>query len=134
MNRLHLHLLSDSTGETLEMIAKAALAQFEDVEVNRHFWPMVRSQAHLDRVMGDIAANPGLVLYTMVSHDIRRMLEDRCLAMGLPAVPVLDLSPMRWPICWGSRRAVAPASSIFWTRPISRASMRFISPSPMMMG
>ena len=90
MNRLHLHLLSDSTGETLEMIAKAALAQFEDVEVNRHFWPMVRSQAHLDRVMGDIAANPGLVLYTMVSHDIRRMLEDRCLAMGLPAVPVLD--------------------------------------------
>jgi [pyruvate, water dikinase]-phosphate phosphotransferase / [pyruvate, water dikinase] kinase len=90
MNRLHLHLLSDSTGETLEMIAKAALAQFEDVEVNRHFWPMVRSQAHLDRVMGDIAANPGLVLYTMVSHDIRRMLEDRCLAMSLPAVPVLD--------------------------------------------
>jgi regulator of PEP synthase PpsR (kinase-PPPase family) len=90
MNRLHLHLLSDSTGETLEMIAKAALAQFEDAQINRHFWPMVRSQAHLDRVMGDIAANPGLVLYTMVSHDIRHMLEDRCAAMSLPAVPVLD--------------------------------------------
>ncbi|MEY2943915.1 MAG: hypothetical protein RLY97_1929, partial [Pseudomonadota bacterium] len=26
MTRHHLHLLSDSTGETLEMIAKAALA------------------------------------------------------------------------------------------------------------
>jgi regulator of PEP synthase PpsR (kinase-PPPase family) len=90
MNLLHLHLLSDSTGETLEMIAKAALAQFEDANVSRHFWPMVRSQAHLDRVMGDIAANPGLVLYTMVNHDIRRMLEDRCVAMSLPAVPVLD--------------------------------------------
>jgi regulator of PEP synthase PpsR (kinase-PPPase family) len=90
MNLLHLHLLSDSTGETLEMIAKAALAQFEDAQVSRHFWPMVRSQAHLDRVMGDIAANPGLVLYTMVNHDIRRMLEDRCVAMSLPAVPVLD--------------------------------------------
>jgi regulator of PEP synthase PpsR (kinase-PPPase family) len=71
-------ICSDSTGETLEMIAKAALAQFEIREVSRHFWPMVRSQAHLDRVMGDIAANPGLVLYTMVNHDIRRMLEDRC--------------------------------------------------------
>jgi [pyruvate, water dikinase]-phosphate phosphotransferase / [pyruvate, water dikinase] kinase len=90
MNRLHLHLLSDSTGETLEMIAKAALAQFEDAQVNRHFWPMVRSQAHLDRVMRDIAANPGLVLFTMVSHDIRRMLEDRCRALSLPAVPVMD--------------------------------------------
>ncbi|NBC37975.1 pyruvate, phosphate dikinase/phosphoenolpyruvate synthase regulator [Novosphingobium sp. FSY-8] len=90
MNRLHLHLLSDSTGETLEMIAKAALAQFDDSDVVRHFWPMVRSQAHLDRIMADIAANPGLVLFTMVSQDIRKALEERCRAMGLPAVPALD--------------------------------------------
>ncbi|MBN9142695.1 MULTISPECIES: pyruvate, water dikinase regulatory protein [Novosphingobium] len=90
MTRLHLHLLSDSTGETLEMIAKAALSQFDDADVVRHFWPMVRSQAHLDRIIGDIAANPGLVVYTMVSHDIRRALEDRCRTLGLPAVPALD--------------------------------------------
>jgi len=90
MSRLHLHLLSDSTGETLEMIAKAALSQFDDKDVVRHFWPMVRSQAHLDRIMVDIAANPGLVLYTMVSQDIRKALEDRCRALGLPFVPALD--------------------------------------------
>ena len=53
MPRLHLHLLSDSTGETLEMIAKAALAQFEGAEVSRHFWPMVRSLQHLDRIMAE---------------------------------------------------------------------------------
>lgn len=90
MTRLHLHLLSDSTGETLEMIAKAALSQFDDSAVTRHFWPMVRSQAHLDRIFGDIAAHPGLVLYTMVSQDIRKALENRCRALGLPAVPALD--------------------------------------------
>jgi regulator of PEP synthase PpsR (kinase-PPPase family) len=90
MTRLHLHLLSDSTGETLEMIAKAALSQFDDSAVTRHFWPMVRSQAHLDRIFGDIAAHPGLVLYTMVSQDIRKALESRCRALGLPAVPALD--------------------------------------------
>ena len=61
MTLLHLHLLSDSTGETLEMIAKAALAQFDDAEVIRHFWPMVRSLQHLDRIVEDLAANPGLV-------------------------------------------------------------------------
>jgi len=91
MTRLHLHLLSDSTGETLEMIAKAALAQFDGADVVRHFWPMVRSQAHLDRIMADIVAHPGLVLYTMVSTDIRRALEDACRTVGLPAVPALDV-------------------------------------------
>lgn len=88
--RLHLHLLSDSTGETLEMIAKAALAQFDDAEVIRHFWPMVRSHQHLDRIMSEIAAHPGLVLFTLVDAEIRSRLEQRCLALGLPMVPALD--------------------------------------------
>ena len=90
MTRLHLHLLSDSTGETLEMIAKAALAQFEDAEVIRHFWPMVRSRQHLDRIVAELASNPGLVLYTLVNEETRLRLEDRCRALGLPHVPALD--------------------------------------------
>lgn len=88
--RLHLHLLSDSTGETLENIAKAALAQFDDVETLRHFWPMVRSEAHLERILQEIAQNPGLVLFTLVNPEIRRTLESRCRAMGLPAIAPLD--------------------------------------------
>lgn len=89
--RFHLHLLSDSTGETLENIAKAALAQFDGAEhVVKHFWPMVRSESHLDRILTDVAANPGLVLFTLVNRDTRRKLETRCRALGLPAVAALD--------------------------------------------
>lgn len=90
MNRFHLHLLSDSTGETLEMIAKAALSQFDNVDVVRHFWPMVRSRHHLDRILGEIAVSPGLVLFTLASAEIRSALEDRCKALGLPTMPALD--------------------------------------------
>ena len=90
MTRLHLHLLSDSTGETLEMIAKAALAQFDDAEVIRHFWPMVRSRQHLDRIVAELAESPGLVLYTLVNAETRLWLEERCRAMGLPHVAALD--------------------------------------------
>src|SRR5690606_34075810 len=90
MTLLHLHLLSDSTGETLEMVAKAALAQFDDAEVIRHFWPMVRSLQHLDRIVEELAAHPGLVLYTLVNEDTRRRLEERCRSLGLPHVAPLD--------------------------------------------
>jgi hypothetical protein len=88
--RLHLHMLSDSTGETLENIAKAALAQYDDVQTQRHFWPMVRSEAHLERILQEIALNPGLVLFTLVNSATRRTLESRCRAMGLPAIAPLD--------------------------------------------
>jgi regulator of PEP synthase PpsR (kinase-PPPase family) len=88
--RLHLHLLSDSTGETLENIAKAALAQYDDVETIRHFWPMIRTEGHLERILQEIAQNPGLVLFTLVNSETRRNLETRCRALGLPAIAPLD--------------------------------------------
>jgi regulator of PEP synthase PpsR (kinase-PPPase family) len=90
MTRLHLHLLSDSTGETLENIAKAALAQYDGVETIRHFWPMVRSDAHIERILEEIAQNPGLVIFTLVNQGMRESLETRCRALGLPAVAPLD--------------------------------------------
>ena len=90
VNPLHLHLLSDSTGETLELIAKACLAQFEGVEVRSHIWPMVRSEGHLDRVLDDVERRPGLVLYTLVNSTIRRELEQKTRRRGIHAVSVLD--------------------------------------------
>lgn len=90
MKRIHLHLLSDSTGETLEMIAKAALAQFENADVVRHFWPMVRSRQHLERIVPELANNPGLVLFTLVNAETREALREHCRQLSLPAVDALD--------------------------------------------
>jgi len=89
-NRLHLHLVSDSTGETLESIAKAGLARFEGITAIKHFWPMVRSEGHLDRVVEEIARRPGLIIYTLVDGGVRERLEQRCASLGLPCVSPLD--------------------------------------------
>ncbi len=90
MARLHLHLVSDSTGETLESIVKAGLGRFEGTDTIKHFWPMVRSEGHLDRVVEEIARRPGLVLYTLINGAVRDRLELRCDQLALPAVSVLD--------------------------------------------
>lgn len=90
MTRLHLHLLSDSTGETLENIARAAIAQFEKVEPVRHFWPMVRSDQHLDRIIEELGRNPGLVLFTLSNPALRKKLEKFCRAIGMPYLAPLD--------------------------------------------
>ncbi|MFW2831418.1 pyruvate, water dikinase regulatory protein [Sphingomonas sp. ID0503] len=89
-DRLHLHLLSDSTGETLENIAKAVLSQFEGVEIIKHFWPLVRSDGHLNRVATEIATRPGLVLYTVADPEMRAKLEAKSHSLGLRVISVLD--------------------------------------------
>ncbi|NVJ69919.1 MAG: kinase/pyrophosphorylase [Alphaproteobacteria bacterium] len=86
----HLHLVSDSTGETLEAIVQAALVQFEGVEVKKHYWPLVRSAMQMNRLMDDIREEPGLIMYTLVNPEIREALESACMKENLPVLSILD--------------------------------------------
>jgi regulator of PEP synthase PpsR (kinase-PPPase family) len=86
----HLHLVSDSTGETLEAIVSAALVQFEGVQVHKHYWPMVRSAMQMMRLMEDIKENPGLIMYTLVNPEIRDVLNTESSKASLPTLPILD--------------------------------------------
>ncbi len=86
----HLHLVSDSTGETLINVARAAAAQYEGVSAIEHVYPLVRSAAQLDRVISEIQAAPGLVLYTLVGGDLGERLEEAARGSGSPCLSVLQ--------------------------------------------
>nr|WP_308911032.1 pyruvate, water dikinase regulatory protein [Pseudokordiimonas caeni] len=86
----HVHLVSDSTGETLEATVGAALVQFEGVRVQKHNWPLIRSAMQMERLMEDIREDPGLVMYTLVNPKIRQALEEGCQAANLPVLSILD--------------------------------------------
>lgn len=94
-NFFHLHLISDSTGETLITVARAAAAQYEAIEPIEHIHPLIRTDRHLDRALVEIEQFPGIVLYTLVNQDLAARLERFCRDQGLPAVsvlaPVLDI-------------------------------------------
>jgi regulator of PEP synthase PpsR (kinase-PPPase family) len=86
----NLHLVSDSTGETLNSIARATLARFENHHVIYHRWSLVRSRLQLDRVLEGIEHEPGPVLYTLVDSSLRLALEETCGRLGVTCVSPLD--------------------------------------------
>jgi regulator of PEP synthase PpsR (kinase-PPPase family) len=86
----HVHLVSDATGETLNAIARAALAQFEGVRVNEHFYALVRSARQLERAIDHIREAPGLVFFTLVNLDLRKDLLSACGSLGVPVYDVLE--------------------------------------------
>lgn len=89
-NSFHLHLVSDATGETIHSVARACLAQFEDVVPVEHFWNMVRTDRQLDDALQKIEEKPGIVVFTLVDDDLRRRLQDACATIGVTCVSVLD--------------------------------------------
>jgi regulator of PEP synthase PpsR (kinase-PPPase family) len=90
LTRFHLHLVSDSTGDTVHSVARACLVQFDDTQAIEHVWSMVRTHAQIERVVAGIEANPGVVLFTMVDNALRQILQDGCRRLQVPAIPVLD--------------------------------------------
>lgn len=85
----HLHLVSDSTGETLMTVSRAATAQYENVQEIEHVYPLVRTQKQLDRILNEIEAAPGIVLYTLVDTELATRLERSCKDLGIPIVNIL---------------------------------------------
>jgi regulator of PEP synthase PpsR (kinase-PPPase family) len=71
-------------------VTRACVSQFEGVEPIEHFWSMVRSERQMTKVLSGIQANPGIVLFTFVDQNLRRVLEDRCRQLGIPCIAVLD--------------------------------------------
>ena len=90
MSVVHVHLISDSSGETVSTVARACLAQFEGIQSIHHDWWLVRSKGQVERAIHGITENPGIVLYTLVDHGARVALEEACHQLGLPCMPILD--------------------------------------------
>jgi [pyruvate, water dikinase]-phosphate phosphotransferase / [pyruvate, water dikinase] kinase len=90
VTRFHLHLVSDSTGETVHSVARACLVQFDGAQAVEHVWSMVRTRGQIERVIAGVEANRGVVLFTLVSDTLRGLLQEGCRRIQAPAIPVLD--------------------------------------------
>ncbi|MEM0929562.1 MAG: pyruvate, water dikinase regulatory protein [Pseudomonadota bacterium] len=86
----HVHLVSDSTGETLSTVLKSVASRFPSAKPLEHVASLVRSEAQLDKVLARIEQAPGLVMYTVVDRAMRRRLEVKCAELQIPAISVLD--------------------------------------------
>ena len=89
MKEFHLHLVSDSTGETVSSVSRAALAQFAEVQPEEHIWSLVRTQGQMEKVLAGLDMYPGAVMYTLVDKNLRRQLRDECGKRNLPCIPIL---------------------------------------------
>jgi len=94
----HVHLVSDSTGETLNAMARAVCARFNNVLEIEHIYALVRSPAQLERALAEIANAPGVVLHTIVDNHLRGALEAGCQKLDMPCFGALDplVSALSW--------------------------------------
>jgi len=88
--KINIHLISDSTGETLSSISRAVMSQFENTEAKEFVWPLVRTITHIDRIISSIKENPGIILYTILKDELIEKLRLYCYKNGLPCISAIS--------------------------------------------
>ena len=87
---VHLHLVSDATGETLLSVARAAAVQYTATQAIEHVHALVRTRAQIDQIVREVEQQPGIVLYTLVDRELSDYIEQRCGELDVPTVSVLE--------------------------------------------
>ena len=124
-NYFHLHLVSDSTGETLITVARAVAAQYANVTPVEHVYPLVRSQKQLDRVLDEIEEAPGIVLFTLLEKDlVGPGSRPNARKSTVPSLSIIGPVMQLFEAYLGAATTGASAPSTCSMRNISSASMR----------
>ncbi len=89
-NNPHIYLISDSTGETVSIVARSVYARFENIEFQESRWALIRSNKQIDNIINLIKEKPGLILYTMINKKLEKYLQKKCNEIKVTAHPILD--------------------------------------------
>lgn len=96
---LMIFVVSDATGETAERVAQSALVQFEEAGANVIRRGDIRTPEQLRAVIQEAASHDSVILHTLVSDELRRLMLAESRSQGVDAMdlmgPVLDRLAMR---------------------------------------
>jgi len=90
MTSIILHKISDATGQTLDVVSRACMAQFSDVKVKEKRWTMVRNKELVHEALEGIKNAPGFVIFTVVDDELSEQLVLGCKKLKVPCIDLLN--------------------------------------------
>ena len=81
--------MSDSIGETAEMVARATASQFDSSKIDIVRVPYITSSVQIRETLREAAKHPCVICHTLVSPDLREALLEEAKRYGLVTVDIM---------------------------------------------
>ncbi|WP_019415855.1 pyruvate, water dikinase regulatory protein [Paenisporosarcina sp. TG20] len=91
MKTLHIFIVSDSVGETGELVAKAAVSQFRPGLQNTSLkrFPHIETLDHIKEIVHLAKIQEAMILYTLVKKEMRVSLQIDCATQGVKSIDLM---------------------------------------------
>ncbi|WP_339049013.1 pyruvate, water dikinase regulatory protein [Candidatus Mesenet endosymbiont of Phosphuga atrata] len=88
---LNLHLVSDSTGETVASVARAAVQHFNSIDARENVWSLIQDKQQIDKILELIKKDEhNFVICTITNDELRNYLKESCRTLKVPYVAILS--------------------------------------------
>ncbi|MBS4176304.1 pyruvate, water dikinase regulatory protein [Lederbergia citrea] len=84
-----IYVVSDSVGETAELVTKAAISQFNGSNAIIKRFPYVEEQDHIDEVITLAKYDHGMIVYTLVKPEIRSYMKVKADSQNINAIDIM---------------------------------------------
>jgi len=86
----YIYLLSDATCGTVEMVLRAAMSQFADLDYKIQLFSRQRTAEDITHSVEIAAKNPGILIYTLVNREHCQLLHELAEAHGLETIDLIS--------------------------------------------
>ncbi|CAG9608127.1 pyruvate, water dikinase regulatory protein [Pseudoneobacillus rhizosphaerae] len=84
-----IYVVSDSVGETAELVTKAAISQFNDSKITLKRFPFVEDLGNIDEVISLVKLDKGMIAFTLVKPEIREYMIEQAAKTGIYACDLI---------------------------------------------
>ncbi len=87
--RFKIYIVSDSIGETAELVVRAGISQFSanNFEIKR--MPYVNDRNFIDTILDTATKKPSMLVYTLLDSDLRIYLAEKALEKSIEAIDLM---------------------------------------------
>ena len=98
--KVHIFIVSDSTGTTAEMVINAVLVQFKGLTPLFKKFPYIRTKEQVKAILDQAHEVEGVVIYSLVSQELRMWIRKEKRTIDIYAIdllgPILDRIRKQW--------------------------------------
>ena len=88
-HKYQIHLISDSTGETLDRIFVALKSQFLNFDYEKKEHIFIRTESQIDKIIEESKKKNSIILYTIVETKLAKYISHRCDEKKIPNFSIL---------------------------------------------
>ena len=84
-----IYVVSDSIGETAELVVRAGASQFDRFLFDVQKYPYIEDRESIDEIIASARESKAMIVFTLVIPELNRYLTEQAAKYGIPAIDVM---------------------------------------------